>query len=118
MSKQLVVCASSWCSFVASLRSNLKLGYGICTTTTFKNNFYTARLQQGKDKNYIARLESVTGDERESTLDLCDYLGSGTAESKVIEQSVPEKVVKISQTEVSGIKIERQTRKPRSRGKK
>ena len=72
----LVVTASNWSSFVASLRSNLKLGYGICTRTSYRNSYFSAVLQQGTDRAYIARLNSVTGEETESTLDLCDFLGS------------------------------------------
>ena len=72
----LVVTASNFQSFVGSLRSNLKLGYGICTRTSYRNNYFSAVLQMGTDRAYIARLNSVTGEEIESTLDLCDFLGS------------------------------------------
>lgn len=76
MSKQLIVCASNWNSFVASLKSNLKLGYGICTRTSYRNNYFSAVLQMGTDRAYIARLNSVTGEEKENVVDLCDFLGS------------------------------------------
>ena len=76
MSKQLIVCASNWTSFVASLKSNLKLNYGVCNKTSYINGFFRASLEQGTDRAYIARLNSVTGEEIESTLDLCDFLGS------------------------------------------
>lgn len=33
-------------------------------------------MQQGTDRAYIARLNSVTGEERENVVDLCDFLGS------------------------------------------
>jgi len=72
----LVITASNWSSFVASLRSNLKLGYGICTRTSYRNSYFSAVLQQGTDRAYIARLNSVTGEERENVVDLCDFLGS------------------------------------------
>ena len=72
----LVITASNFQSFVGSLRSNLKLGYGICTRTSYRNNYFSAVLQQGTDRAYIARLNTVTGEEIESTLDLCDFLGS------------------------------------------
>lgn len=72
----LVITTSNWASFVASLRSNLKLGYGVCSRTSYRNNYFSAVLQQGTDRAYIARLNSVTGEEKESTLDLCDFLGS------------------------------------------
>lgn len=72
----LVITTSNWASFVASLRSNLKLGYGVCSRTSYRNNYFSAVIQQGTDRAYIARLNSVTGEEKESTLDLCDFLGS------------------------------------------
>ena len=76
MSKQLIVCASNWASFVASLKSNLKLGYGLCNKTSYVNGFFRASLEQGTDRAYIARLNSVTGEEIENVVDLCDFLGS------------------------------------------
>lgn len=76
MSKQLIVCASNWTSFVASLKSNLKLNYGVCNKTSYVNGFYRAALEQGTDRAYIARLNSVTGEEKENVVDLCDFLGS------------------------------------------
>lgn len=72
----LVICASNWSSFVSSLKSNLKLGYGVCTKTSFSNGFFSGILEQGTDRAYIARLNSVTGEERENVIDLCDFLGS------------------------------------------
>lgn len=72
----LVVTASNFQSFVGSLRSNLKLGYGICTRTSYRNNYFSAVLQQGTDRAYIARLNSVTGEEKENVVDLVDFLGS------------------------------------------
>ena len=76
MSKQLIVCASNWSSFVASLKQNMKLGFSVCNKTSYVNGFFRASLEQGTDRAYIARLNSVTGEEIESTLDLCDFLGS------------------------------------------
>ena len=72
----LVVTAGNFQSFVMSLKANLKLGYGICTRTSYRNNYFSAVLQQGTDRAYIARLNSVTGEERENVVDLCDFLGS------------------------------------------
>ena len=72
----LVVTAGNFQSFVMSLKANLKLGYGICTRTSYRNSYFSAVLQMGTDRAYIARLNSVTGEEIESTLDLCDFLGS------------------------------------------
>lgn len=72
----IVVTASNFQSFVGSLKANLKLGYGICTRTSYCNNYFSAVLQQGTDRAYIARLNSVTGEEKENVVDLCDFLGS------------------------------------------
>ena len=88
----LVVTASNFQSFVGSLRSNLKLGYGICTRTSYRNNYFSAVLQQGTDRAYIARLNSVTGDEKENCIDLVDYL-SGAITIEVSDEPLPEKVV-------------------------
>lgn len=76
MSKQLIVCASNWPSFVASLKSNLKLNYGLCNKTEFRNGFFTASLSQGKDKSYIAKLANMSGEEKENCHELCTFLGS------------------------------------------
>lgn len=76
MSKQLIVCTSNWPSFVASLKQNMKLGFSVCNKTSYINGFFRASLEQGTDRAYIARLNTVTGEEIESTLDLCDFLGS------------------------------------------
>ena len=88
----LVVTASNWSSFVASLRSNLKLGYGICTRTSYRNSYFSAVLQQGTDRAYIARLNSVTGEEKENCIDIVDYLG-GAFTIEVSDEHLPEKVV-------------------------
>lgn len=76
MSKKLIISARTWSTFVESLKGNLKHNFGICEKTLFKNGYYTAVLTSGIDKAYIARLNTVTGEEIESTLDLCDFLGS------------------------------------------
>lgn len=76
MSKKLIISARTWSTFIESLKGNLKHNFGICEKTLFKNGYYTAVLQQGTDRAYIARLNTVTGEEIESTLDLCDFLGS------------------------------------------
>lgn len=92
MSKQLIVCASNWPSFIASLKSNLKLNYGICNKTSYVNGFFRALLEQGTDRAYIARLNSVTGEEKENCLDIVDYL-SGVTTVKISDEALPEKVV-------------------------
>lgn len=76
MSKQLIVCTSNWLSFVASLKQNMKLGFSVCNKTSYINGFFRASLEQGTDRAYIARLNSVTGEEKENVIDLCDFLGS------------------------------------------
>lgn len=88
----LVVTASNFQSFVGSLKANLKLGYGICTRTSYRNNYFSAVLQQGTDRAYIARLNSVTGEEKENCIDLVDYL-SGVTAVKISDEPLPEKVV-------------------------
>ena len=88
----LVITASNFQSFVGSLKANLKLGYGICTRTSYRNNYFSAVLQQGTDRAYIARLNSVTGEEKENCIDLIDYL-SGAITIKVSDEPLPEKVV-------------------------
>lgn len=88
----LVITTSNWASFVASLRSNLKLGYGVCSRTSYRNNYFSAVLQQGTDRAYIARLNSVTGEEKENCVDLVDYL-SGVTTVKISDEPLPEKVV-------------------------
>ncbi len=122
----LVITTSNWASFVASLRSNLKLGYGICTRTSYRNNYFSAVLQQGTDRAYIARLNSVTGEEIESTLDLCDFLGSClvpfpqelmTRINEVLGKAEENKAIdleKALQTEAVATTIKR-TRKPRAK---
>ena len=118
----LVITASNWSSFVASLRSNLKLGYGICTRTSYRNSYFSAVLQQGTDRAYIARLNTVTGEEIESTLDLCDFLGSClvpfpqelmTRIEGILGKAEDNKA-KDLQTEVVATTIKR-TRKPRGK---
>jgi hypothetical protein len=88
----LVITASNFQSFVGSLKANLKLGYGVCTRTSYRNNYFSAVLQQGTDRGYIARLNSVTGEEKENCIDLTDYL-SGAITIKVSDEPIPEKVV-------------------------
>ena len=90
MSKQLIVCASNWTSFVASLKQNLKLNYGLCNKTEFRNGFFTASLSQGKDKSYIAKLTNMSGEEKENCHELCSFLGSKFA---VNVGTIPEEVV-------------------------
>ena len=121
----LVVTASNFQSFVGSLKANLKLGYGICTRTSYCNNYFSAVLQQGTDRGYIARLNSVTGEEKENCIDLVDYL-SGAIDIKVSDEPLPEKVVQEIKSAIVDYAVEelskeavtttlKRTRKPRSK---
>jgi hypothetical protein len=127
VSKQLIVCASNWPSFVASLKSNLKLNYGVCNKTSYINGFFRASLEQGTDRAYIARLNSVTGEEKENCIDLIDYL-SGAITIKVSDEPLPEKVVQEIKSAIVDYAVEelskeavtttlKRTRKPKG-GKK
>lgn len=89
MSKKLIISARTWSTFVESLKGNLKHNFGICEKTLFKNGYYTAVLTSGIDKAYVSRLNTVTGEEKENCVDLCDYLGSGVV--KEIEPVVAPK---------------------------
>jgi hypothetical protein len=84
----LVIVTSNFSSFIASLKSNLKLGYGICQSTEYTNGFYKATLCQGKDEAYISKLKGITGTEKENTLDLLSYLGGVTSPVVVTEEAV------------------------------
>ena len=74
VTSNLAIVTSNFSSFIASLNSNLKLGYGICQSTEYPNGFYKATLTQGKDEAYIAKLKGITGQEKENTLDLLGYI--------------------------------------------
>ena len=126
MSKNLIISARTWSTFVESLKANLKHNFGICEKTLFKNGYYTAVLTSGIDKAYIARLNSVTGEEIESTLDLCDFLGSClvpfpqellTRIKEIVWKAEENKAIaleKVLQTEAVATTIKR-ARKPRAK---
>ena len=92
MSKKLIISARTWKTFVESLKANLKHNFGICEKTSFKSGYYTSILVSGTDHAYIARLNSVTGEEKENCIDLVDYL-SGAITIEVSDEPLPEKVV-------------------------
>lgn len=75
----LIITTSNFESLVASLHSNLKLGYGKCSKIEFINSFYRAVLEHGKDASYITRLASVSTFEGDNELDLMHYLANGVA---------------------------------------
>jgi hypothetical protein len=72
----VVVVASNFQSFIGSMKANLKLGYSKCEEATYVNGFFRARLVKETDEAYVARLGSISGEERENVLDLVDFLGS------------------------------------------
>lgn len=72
----VVVVASNFQSFIGSMKANLKLDYAKCEECTYVNGFFRARLVKETDEAYVARLGSISGEERENVLDLVDFLGS------------------------------------------
>ena len=66
----LVVVTSNFESFVTSLKSNLKLGYGQCVSTEYIHGFFRCVLAKGVDESYIASLNALTGKERENVIEL------------------------------------------------
>ena len=66
----LVVVTSNFESFVTSLKSNLKLGYGVCQSTEYIHGFFRCVLAKGVGGGYIASLNALTGKERENVIDL------------------------------------------------
>ena len=123
MSKKLIISARTWGTFVESLKANLKHNFGICEKTSFKNGYYSAILMIGVDKAYISRLNTVTGEETESTLDLCDFLGSSVvpfpqqlaAEVKELVKAVDVDLDKPLKPEAVNTTILKRVRKPRGK---
>lgn len=120
-SQIVVVVASNFESFIASMKSNLKLGYAKCEEATYLNGFFRARLAKEIDKNYIARLETITGTERENVLDLVSYLNSSNTLTisdepltektvKEIQQAIVEYAVEELQKEAVQLKVKRTPR--------
>jgi hypothetical protein len=70
----LVITTTNWESFIASLKANIKQNYANCASVEWVNGHYRATLTQGTDKAYTARLDALTGLEKENTLDLLDSL--------------------------------------------
>ena len=66
----LVVVTGNFESFIASLKSNLKLGYGQCISTQYVHGFFRCVLAKGVDESYIASLNTLTGSERENVIDI------------------------------------------------
>lgn len=72
----LVVTTTNFSSFIASLKSNLSLGYGVCNKCHYLNGYFQASLSLGNDEAYKSRLALITGDEKEDVLSLVEFLGS------------------------------------------
>jgi hypothetical protein len=83
LNNKLVIVASNFPSFIASLKQNLKLGYGNCLSATFVNGFYRAELLQGIDDAYVAKLANIGGNEKENTLDILDHLANNSVTQEV-----------------------------------
>lgn len=64
----LVVVANNFDSFVASLKSNLKLGYGICTKMEKVDEYFRAELAKGNDPEYKTKLEHLSIDSFEDSV--------------------------------------------------
>jgi len=120
----VVVVASNFQSFIGSMKANLKLGYGKCEEATYVNGFFRGRLVKETDEAYVARLGSISGEERENVLDLVDFLGSClvpfpqelTTQIEDILEKAEENKQKDLQAESVATTIKRTTRK--ARGKK
>lgn len=123
----VVVVASNFQSFIGSMKANLKLGYSKCEEATYVNGFFRARLVKETDEAYVARLGSISGEERENVLDLVDFLGSclvpfpqeltlTTQIEDILEKAEENKQKEAVQTEDITTTIKRTTRK--ARGKK
>ena len=116
----LIIATSNFESLVASLHSNLKIGYGKCSKIEFINSFYRAVLEHGKDASYIARLASVSTFEGDNALDLMHYLANGVAPvyepiaALIVEETLVEDIKDIleigdinTQKEEEAVKIKR-----------
>lgn len=100
----LVIVATNWESFIGSLKSNIKLNYANCASVEWINGHYKATLTQGMDTAYIARLDAITGLEKENTLDLLESLVGGvrTKDVQEVVEAVQSKV-----SEENTVKIKR-----------
>ena len=103
----LIVTTSNFESLVASLHSNLKLGYGKCSKIELINSFYRAVLEHGKDASYIARLGAVDASEKENVLDLMHYLANASTPVREAVKTVVDDVVKPLDTGEEAVKIKR-----------
>lgn len=81
----LVVVANNFDSFVASLRSNVKLGYGICTKMEKIGEFFRAELAKGNDPEYKAKLEHLSIDSFEDSVNNAAQVVQKEDDSSVIK---------------------------------
>ena len=93
MTSKLVIVTSNFSSFIASLKSNLKLGYGVCQSTEYIHGFFRAVLAKGVADGYIASLNALTGKERENVIDLMCSLSDTSVVSVNVEEAVVTKPV-------------------------
>ena len=107
----LVITTSNFESLVASLRSNLKIGYGKCSEIQFVGTFFRAVLQQGKDDDYILRLASITAPTEENALNVMHCLDNTSTPVKEAVKTVVDDVVKPLDTGEEAVKIKRPRRK-------
>jgi len=105
----LVVVTSNFESFIASLKSNLKNGYGQCISTEYIHGFFRCVLSKGVDESYIASLNALTGKERENVIDLMCSLSSNSVVAVSVEETVVAVVTKAVQPDIV-IKRSRKTR--------
>lgn len=83
-----VITTKSFKSFVLELKRLQKTGQAKIVSTSFRNGFFGAVVQEGKDDDYVYKLSQLSGDENENVLDLVDYLG-GNKDKKVAVEVEP-----------------------------
>ena len=81
---KLVIVTTNFQSIIASLRANIKLGYGVLHKIEIVNEHYRAELLQGDDKVYQSRLDNIT-EENAGTEGLVRWL-SGDPFGKFVEE--------------------------------
>jgi hypothetical protein len=111
----LVVVTSNFESFVTSLKSKLKLGYGVCQSTQYVYGFFRAVLAKGVDESYIASLNTLTGKERENVIDLmCGLSDKSTVSVNVdVPAEVPVEAVVTDDTQPDIVITKPKVRKQR-----
>lgn len=80
-----VITTKSFKSFVLELKRLQKTGQAKIVSTSFRNGFFGAVVQDGKDDDYVYKLSQLSGDEHENVLDLVDNLSNKKATQQVVE---------------------------------